>query len=163
MDVGDWLRSLGLGQYEAAFLENEIDRDLLKNLTVEDLKDLGVAIVGHRRQMLLAIKELSGSPTASTAQAETAVAPPERTQPNVAERRQLTVMFCDLVGSTALAARLVLDAEKMQLGLPLSRARSLQTKCRLGGRLLLRTAQIKHNASFVSLLTVRAEISEDLV
>jgi class 3 adenylate cyclase len=112
MDVGDWLRSLGLGQYEAAFLENQIDSDLLKNLTAEDLKDLGVAIVGHRRKMLLAIEELSGSATAPTAQAETAVAPPEPRQSKFAERRQLTVMFCDLVGSTALAAQL--DPEDMR-------------------------------------------------
>ena len=64
MDVGDWLRSLGLGQYEAAFRENAIDGKVLPKLTAEDLKDLGVAIVGHRRMMLSAIEALSTSPDA---------------------------------------------------------------------------------------------------
>ena len=61
MDVGVWLRSLGLGQYEAAFRDNEIDGEVLPNLTAEDLKDLGVAIVGHRRKLLLAIGALSAA------------------------------------------------------------------------------------------------------
>src|SRR5271165_3973763 len=60
MDVGDWLRSLGLGQYEAAFRENAIDGKVLPKLTAEDLKDLGVNLVGHRRMMLSAIEALSG-------------------------------------------------------------------------------------------------------
>jgi hypothetical protein len=59
MDVGDWLRSLGLGQYEAAFRDNEIDGAVLPKLTVDDLKDLGVAAVGHRRKLLSAIQELN--------------------------------------------------------------------------------------------------------
>ena len=59
MDVGDWLRRLGLGQYEAAFRENAIDGKVLPKLTAEDMKDLGVAIVGHRRMMLSAIEALS--------------------------------------------------------------------------------------------------------
>ena len=111
MDVGGWLRSLGLGQYEAAFRENEIDSEVLPKLTAEDLKDLGVAIVGHRRKVLSAIAELSGS----SAPPAPATLPPEAVEPapaqTFAERRQLTVMFCDLVGSTALAARL--DPEDM--------------------------------------------------
>ena len=61
MDVGDWLRSLGLGQYEAAFRENEIDGEILPTLTAEDLKELGVAVLGHRRKMLTAIAEIAGS------------------------------------------------------------------------------------------------------
>jgi SAM domain (Sterile alpha motif) len=64
MDVGDWLRSLGLGQYEAAFLDNEIDGAMLPKLTVDDLKDLGVAAVGHRRKILSAIEELNPSSAA---------------------------------------------------------------------------------------------------
>ena len=76
MDVGGWLRSLGLGQYEAAFRDNEIDGEVLPNLTAEDLKDLGVAIVGHRRKLLLAIGALSASPAASPLVAK-AVAPTE--------------------------------------------------------------------------------------
>ncbi len=58
IDVGGWLRSLGLGQYEATFRENEIDQSVLPNLTAEDLKDLGVSVVGHRRKLLDAISAL---------------------------------------------------------------------------------------------------------
>jgi class 3 adenylate cyclase/predicted ATPase len=108
MDVGDWLRCLGLERYEQAFRDNEIDADLLPNLTADDLKDLGVALVGHRRRLLDAIGALRGdaepgeSGGPSHEATETAARPPR----SEAERRQLTVMFCDLVGSTALSARL---------------------------------------------------------
>jgi class 3 adenylate cyclase/tetratricopeptide (TPR) repeat protein len=112
MDVGVWLRSLGLGQYEAAFRDNEIDGEVLPNLTAEDLKDLGVAIVGHRRKLLLAIGALSAAPAPPPPVAKVA-APAEPTPAaSFAERRQLTVMFVDLVGSTALSARL--DPEDMR-------------------------------------------------
>jgi class 3 adenylate cyclase len=96
MDIADWLRKLGLEQYEPAFRTNEIDADLLPRLTAEDLKDLGVSLVGHRRRLLDAIAALGVEP--STVADVSARAD--------AERRQLTVMFCDLVGSTALSARL---------------------------------------------------------
>jgi class 3 adenylate cyclase len=89
-------------QYEAAFRENDIDADLLAGLTARDLKDLGVAAVGHRRKLLSAIAALSGPPVAPSAEARLA----PTTEAAVAERRQLTLMFCDLVGSTALTARL---------------------------------------------------------
>jgi class 3 adenylate cyclase/predicted ATPase len=106
MDLGDWLRSLGLGQYEAAFRENEIDDAVLPSLTAEDLKDLGVNIVGHRRKLLDAIAVLRVGARATTG-------PPDaRPVTDGAERRQLTVMFCDLVGSTALSAQL--DPEDMR-------------------------------------------------
>ncbi len=59
MDVGVWLRGLGLGQYEAAFRENEIGGDVLPNLTADDLKELGVTVVGHRRKLLTAIGSLA--------------------------------------------------------------------------------------------------------
>jgi class 3 adenylate cyclase/tetratricopeptide (TPR) repeat protein len=105
MDLGGWLRSLGLGQYEAAFRENAIDDTVLPNLTAEDLKDLGVGIVGHRRKLLDAIAVLRADASAK--------APPPKGLPatditarDTAERRQVTVMFSDLVGSTALAARM---------------------------------------------------------
>ena len=115
MDVGEWLRALGLGQYEAAFRDNEIDVEVLPKLTVEDLKDLGVAVVGHRRKIMSAIEALnapSGAP-AEAAKAPSAQTPfPSGAHPDAAERRQLTVMFCDLVGSTALSARL--DPEDMR-------------------------------------------------
>jgi hypothetical protein len=67
MDVGVWLRSLGLGQYEAAFRDNEVDGAVLPKLTVEDLKDLGVAIVGHRRKIMSAIEELNAESVGSRA------------------------------------------------------------------------------------------------
>ena len=105
MNISRWLRGLGLEQYEAAFRENEIDGEVLPKLTAEDLNDIGVAIVGHRRKILSAIAELSGS---STAAANPQPAPAAA----VAEWRQLTVMFCDLVGSTVLSARM--DAEDLR-------------------------------------------------
>jgi SAM domain (Sterile alpha motif) len=109
MDIGGWLRGLGLEQYEAAFRDNEIDGEVLPKLTADDLKDIGVAIVGHRRKMLSAIAELSGLSAAPTQVAPTAEPAPAAA---FAERRQLTVMFCDLVGSTAMSARL--DPEDMR-------------------------------------------------
>jgi class 3 adenylate cyclase/predicted ATPase len=107
MDIGIWLRSLGLERYEAAFRENEITEKVLPNLTAEDLKELGVAALGHRRTLLDAIASLPGVFNARIA---TAVAPDAAESPptarNTAERRQVTVMFSDLVGSTALSARM---------------------------------------------------------
>src|ERR1700677_4611054 len=110
MDLGDWLRSLGLSEYEPSFRDNQIDGEVLRNLTVDDLKELGVASVGHRRKLLSAIAELAGASAEpiAAAMASRAQSPVH----DVAERRQLTVMFCDLVGSTALAARL--DPEDMR-------------------------------------------------
>jgi class 3 adenylate cyclase len=107
MDVVVWLRSLGLGKYEAVFRENDIDETVLPNLTTEDLKELGVASLGHRRKLLDAIAALR----TDTGKAPSADAFPEPTAPSVspedrAERRQVTVMFSDLVGSTALSARM---------------------------------------------------------
>ena len=111
MDVVVWLRSLGLGQYEKVFRENEIDEAVLPNLTAEDLKELGVAALGHRRKLLDAIAALRGDANATPAAAPgpaTVDAPPRDT----GERRQVTVMFSDLVGSTALSARM--DPEDMR-------------------------------------------------
>ena len=101
MDVGAWLRGLGLGQYEASFRGNEIDADVLPELTDQHLKDLGVSL-GHRLKMLRAIRELACDAPVKAQPA--AVAEPKHQ--DTAERRQLTVMFCDLVGSTAFSARL---------------------------------------------------------
>jgi class 3 adenylate cyclase len=94
MDIAVWLRGLGLERYELAFRDNEIDWETLPKLTAQDLKDLGVVLGGHRRKLLAAIGALQGG------------AAPSMQRPSVAERRQLTVMFCDLVGSTELASRL---------------------------------------------------------
>src|SRR5476649_2552003 len=98
MDVGVWLHGLGLGQYEAAFRENEIGGDILPNLTADDLKELGVTVVGHRRKLLTAIGSLSGPLPASDMAATALPQPPlrDRHAQDTAERRQLTVMFCDL-------------------------------------------------------------------
>src|SRR6516165_8445531 len=105
MDIGTWLRDLGLDRYEAAFRENEIDETVLPSLTLEDLKDLGVSLVGHRRKLLDAIAALR---TEKSPKAAVRDEPPRAAAPakDSAERRQVTVMFSDLVGSTALSARM---------------------------------------------------------
>jgi len=116
LDVADWLRGLGLEQYASAFRDNAIDAEVLPSLAAEDLRDIGVTLVGHRRRLLDAIARLK-SEASSIADRDAAgepgptpasAAPPRSTD---AERRQLTVMFCDLVGSTALSTRL--DPEEM--------------------------------------------------
>src|SRR5271169_3647770 len=107
MDVGEWLRSLGLGQYEATLRDNEIDDAVLSDLTDGDLEKLGVPM-GHRKRLLKAIVSLGTTETT----AKPTNPAPTPTSPDVAERRQLTVMFCDLVGSTAMSARL--DPEDMR-------------------------------------------------
>ena len=108
MDAMVWLRSLGLGKYEAVFRENDIDETVLPNLTAEDLKELGVASLGHRRKLLDAIAALrtDGNMQAPSADAATAASAPSISPEDRAERRQVTVMFSDLVGSTALSARM---------------------------------------------------------
>ena len=118
MDVADWLRGLGLEQYEAAFRENDVNADLLPRLTADDFKDLGITSVGHRRRLLEAIDalRLKGTQTDDPVQ----LSPIPSTNPigrlvsseTAGERRQLTVMFCDLVGSTALSEKL--DPEELR-------------------------------------------------
>src|SRR5437868_9815740 len=106
MDVEGWLRKLGLEEYEAAFRENRIDDTVLPRLTAEDLKDLGVVFVGDRRRLLDAIAALNaeaGAPAPALSDAAPAI---DKGSKDTAERRQVTVMFSDLVGSTALSARL---------------------------------------------------------
>ena len=108
MDLGDWLRGLGLEEYEAAFRDNKIDERSLPRLTAEDLKELGVAALGHRRILVDAIAALHSNAGAKVAASD---ATARSTAPNAspedrAERRQVTVMFSDLVGSTALSARM---------------------------------------------------------
>jgi class 3 adenylate cyclase len=108
MDVVVWLRNLGLGKYEAAFRENEIDETVLPSLTHETLKELGVTAVGHRLKLLDAIAALhnDASGKALSADAATASTTLSAYPEDRAERRQVTVMFSDLVGSTALSARM---------------------------------------------------------
>ena len=109
MDVGNWLRNLGLERYEAAFRENAVGADVLHQLTAEDLKELGVAAVGHRRRLLAAIAELQND-----AEMHGNVDRPAEGQPSAsaAERRHITVLFCDIVGSTPLSSRL--DPEELR-------------------------------------------------
>jgi class 3 adenylate cyclase/energy-coupling factor transporter ATP-binding protein EcfA2 len=102
MDIASWLKSLGLDQYADAFAANAIDADVLPSLTADDLKDIGVVAVGHRRKLLDAIAALKQAPAANT----------QPLTPASAERRHLTVMFVDLVGSTELSTRL--DPEDMR-------------------------------------------------
>ena len=105
MDLGRWLRSLGLGQYEAAFRENAIDDSVLLSLTAEDLKDLGVGLVGHRRRLLDAIANVRAEGSAKATSPDSLLTIDE-SRADTAERRQVTVMFSDLVGSTSLSARM---------------------------------------------------------
>ena len=119
--IADWLKKLGLPEYGERFAENGIDVSVLPHLTDQDLKDMGV-LLGHRRKMLAAIGELSTRPAAAPAPATgtptgpaaipTAVAAPPIVPPVEAagERRHVTVMFCDLVDSTGISAKL--DAEE---------------------------------------------------
>src|SRR5271165_7164350 len=104
MDVAAWLRGLGLEQHETLFRENDIDAEVLSDLTDGDLEKIGVSL-GHRKRLLKAIAALHGP-------APPAAATPIPRAADAAERRQLTVVFCDLVGSTALSARL--DPEDMR-------------------------------------------------
>ena len=116
MDIIVWLRSLGLGKYEAVFRENEIDETVLPSLTAEDLKELGVTALGHRRKLLDAIAVLRNdasmktpAATAAPAQQSAATSTVTPVAEAVGERRHVTVLFCDLVGSTTISA--ALDAE----------------------------------------------------
>src|SRR5215471_6400998 len=106
MDVGGWLRNLGLGQYEALFRVSDIDADILPELTEVDLEKLGVSL-GHRKRLLRVISGLAAAGTLAAPAASTDPKPQDG-----AERRQLTVMFCDLVGSTALSVRF--DPEELR-------------------------------------------------
>ena len=99
-EVGDWLKKLGMSEYAERFAESEIDTSVLRELTDQDLEKLGV-LLGHRRKMFAAIAELVGAVRAPLQPALTEPKPQD-----TAERRQVTVMFSDLVGSTALAARM---------------------------------------------------------
>jgi class 3 adenylate cyclase len=93
IEITDWLRDLALEQYEPAFRANDIDAEVLPKLTADDLISIGVTSVGHRRKLLEAIAALGAAHSVGAAYAE-------------AERRQLTVMFCDLVDSTPLSSQL---------------------------------------------------------
>jgi class 3 adenylate cyclase/predicted ATPase len=133
MDVGGWLRSLGLERYEAAFREHEINGQVLPSLTQEDLKELGVGSVGHRRMLLEAIAALRADKggTGPSADITAASSAPSVSREDRAERRQVTVMFSDLVGSTALSARM--DPEDLREVISAYQKCVAQTVRRCGG------------------------------
>ena len=103
--IADWLQTLGLGQYAQRFAENDIEIDVLSELTDQDFDRLGVSL-GHRRRLLRAIRERNASPVTSVTEPQASAPAFEATTKDSAERRQVTVMFSDLVGSTALSARM---------------------------------------------------------
>jgi class 3 adenylate cyclase/predicted ATPase len=133
MDIVVWLRSLGLEEYEAAFRDNKINERVLPNLTAEDLKEIGVGPVGHRRTLLEGIAALRADASGkapSTDVGPPSSAPSERPEDR-AERRQVTVMFSDLVGSTALSARM--DPEDLREVISAYQKRVAETVQRFGG------------------------------
>jgi class 3 adenylate cyclase len=109
VDVASWLRNLGLERYEAAFRENDVSVDVLCDLTAEDLEGLGVAAIGHRRRLLVAIAKLREDTASLQAVRST---DDHRAPTSAAERRQITVLFCDIVGSTPLSTEL--DPEELR-------------------------------------------------
>src|SRR6478672_4035207 len=133
MDLGGWLRSLGLGKYEAIFRENDIDETVLPSLTHENLKELGVASIGHRVKLLDAIAALRSDASGKTpsVDATTASSAPSTHPEDRAERRQVTVMFSDLVGSTALSARM--DPEDLREVISAYQKCTTETVRRFGG------------------------------
>jgi class 3 adenylate cyclase len=100
LDIDTWLHGIGLGRYAELFRSNDIDGTLLRRLTGDDLTELGVTSLGHRKKLLEAIEALDVAPQVSSAK------PIADAPSSTAERRQLTVMFVDLVGSTALSTQL---------------------------------------------------------
>src|SRR5277367_4517370 len=128
MSVADWLKGLDLGQYAQAFADNDIDLALAATLTDADLKEIGIASLGHRRKLLAAAAALTGKPPAPQP------TPPPPPPGQDAERRPITVMFCDLVGSTSLAARLDAEDWRNLVGSYLDAASAAVTS--LGGHVL---------------------------
>ena len=128
MDLRGWLLSLGLEQYEAAFRDNAIDEAILPTLTAQDLKDLGVVIVGDRHKLLNAIAALRANSLATPLDGLSVIDAP---LPDAAERRQVTVMFADLVGSTALSAHM--DPEDLREVIAAYRKCTAETVRHLGG------------------------------
>ncbi len=129
MNVGAWLRGLGLERYAGAFHDHDVDAEVLPELTADDLTGLGITLVGHRRKLLAAIAALRAGPSTVVFPAPTPAPPTPR--PSTAERRQLTVRFVDLVGSTSLSARL--DPEDLREVIGVYHRRVAAEVERLGG------------------------------
>ena len=124
--LADWLSSLDLVQYASTFADNDVDLSVLPMLTADDLSQMGVTSIGHRRKILTAAASLS-------APEEVSEIPDQAALPSRPERRQITVMFCDIVGSTALAERI--DAEEMASVIAAFQASCKTTLERHGGYL----------------------------
>jgi class 3 adenylate cyclase len=162
MDIGGWLRSLGLDRYEAAFRENEIDETVLPSLTHETLKELGVTAVGHRLKLLDTIATLrtAGGIKPPSADEATTPAAPSITPEDRAERRQVTVMFSDLVGSTAISARMDMgDGVLVCFGYPQAHEDDAERAVRAGLELIAAVNALKTGAS----LQTRVGIATGLV
>ena len=129
--IADWLDKLGMSEYAQRFAENDIDFEVLTELTDTDFDRLGVSI-GHRRMMIRAIREFAASPvSARTERPASAATAVEAAPKDTAERRQVTVMFSDLVGSTALSARM--DPEDLREVISAYQKCAAETVCRFGG------------------------------
>jgi class 3 adenylate cyclase len=133
MDVGEWLRGLGLRQYEDRFRDNKIDAEVLPHLTADDLREIGVNTVGDRRKLLAAIAALAARSPPDQVALTTAQPKPLEVS---AERRPVAIMFCDLVGSTSLAARLDAEDWRNLVNTYLDQASKAVTE--LGGHVLKR-------------------------
>jgi len=127
--ITDWLEKLGLSEYAKRFAENDIDFTILGDLTDQDLEKIGIASLGHRRKLLRAIANLDTNEKGAPAVAIAAPAAPLRL--DSAERRQVTVMFADLVGSTALSARM--DPEDLREVISAYQKCAAETVRRFGG------------------------------
>ena len=145
MNVAAWLHGLGLERYVPAFRDHDIDAEVLPKLTAEDLISIGVTSVGHRRKLLDAIADL-GMPVPTAVVGAPAPGAPAEVD---AERRQLTVMFCDLVGSTALSTRH--DPEDFR-----APDRTLPPRCRRDGRPLRRLCRQIHGRRRIDLFRISA-------
>ena len=128
--IADWLKKLGLSEYAQRFAENHVDFSVLPELTDQDLKDLGI-VLGDRRKLLRAIADLNGIEKIQSQPTEAATTPVAPQPQDRAERRQVSVMFADLVGSTALSARM--DPEDLREIISAYQRCVTETVRRLGG------------------------------
>src|SRR5215813_13005838 len=129
--IADWLEKLGMSEYAQCFAKNDIDIEVLSELTDKDFDRLGVSI-GHRRKMMRAIREFAASPISAASKRPASSTTDTQAAPrDTAERRQVTVMFCDLVGSTALSARM--DPEDLREVFSAYQKCATETVRRFGG------------------------------
>src|SRR6516164_5659078 len=159
--IAEWLESIGLTEYAQRFSENAVDFSTLRDLTDQDLKELGV-LLGHRRKLLRAIAELDVTSAIATTPPPTN---PEREPLDEAERRHLTVMFCDLAGSTALSTRLdpedmwrVVASYQAAIGAVIGRYQGMIAQCMGDGVLAYFGYPVAHEDSAVQAVRAALEI-----